>query len=210
MHNDYKIINIIDKFKDKLTKYEWFNIIYDLKTNLEFNSQFSFTQLYKDTCELYKDPTPIYNNNYTPNEILCNDNEEIVSFNDVKEVDELINKALDNPNNYFYVIESGDDNLDIEIAQAFWYKIIPDNIYLPKEYVHFQYTWNYFYHPQTNTYYYINHITNKSTIINTKDVSCFYKNINEFKLPTNIVICEKDEYEIALQYVLNKITNEFK
>lgn len=205
MDNTYKIINIVDNYKDKLTKFEWFNILYQLKTNLQFNSQFSFTDLFKEVSVLYKDPTPAYNNNYTPDEINCADNEEIIILNDANDVDEFINTALSNPDNNYYVVETNDDELDIEISKRFWYKIIPNNVFLPKSYVHFQYAWNYFYNHNTTTYYYLNHTTNKCIIINTKESSCIKSNINEIKLPPTIVICDKDEYEIALQYVLNKM-----
>lgn len=71
MENEYKIINIVDKYQKHFdNKNDFFALLLDLKQNVEFNSNFKYAQLYEDISLLYKDPKPGYQSHiYTPDPI---------------------------------------------------------------------------------------------------------------------------------------------
>lgn len=81
MENQFKLKNLIIKYKDHFeSKYKMFEFLYDLKTNLEFNSSFKYPDLFKDLSIIYKDPKPLYNSKtFTPDPIDKNN----MSENDV-------------------------------------------------------------------------------------------------------------------------------
>lgn len=198
MNQEYKITNIVSKWKDKLTKYEFFSLIYELKLNMEFNSTINYTKLFEDLSILYKDPKPAYNNTFTPNEINCKDNEEIFQF-ESNDVDNFIKYALDNKDNIIYVILSENDKLDKEIALNFRYKIIPENVYLPKEYVLPQYYLTYVYSPSTKSFY---KLGNENVEVNTNSLRI---NKDCTEIPYDVVESDEDEFNVASEYTVKKI-----
>lgn len=75
MSDSFKLTNIISKYKDIFeNKNDMFAFILELHKNVQFNSTLSYTELYKDISDVYKDPTPAYNGDrYTPENIEPND-----------------------------------------------------------------------------------------------------------------------------------------
>lgn len=69
--SDYKITNIISKYKDKFeNKNDIFSFLMELHRNLEFKSNLSYSKLYEDISLLYKDPKPAYQSDtFTPDPI---------------------------------------------------------------------------------------------------------------------------------------------
>jgi len=69
--SDYKIINIVNDFKDVLgDKATTFALLLRLKQSLEFNSNFKWTELYTELGNYYKDYRPHYGcGEYTPDPI---------------------------------------------------------------------------------------------------------------------------------------------
>ncbi len=73
--NDYKIIEYVKKnphiFKGK---FDTLSLLLNLKNNIEFNSNFSYIELFKDLGELFKDYKPLYQHSiYTPDPIDVDD-----------------------------------------------------------------------------------------------------------------------------------------
>lgn len=75
MSDSFKLTNIISKYKGIFeNKNDMFAFILELHKNVQFNSTLSYTELYKDISDVYKDPTPAYNGDkYTPENIEPND-----------------------------------------------------------------------------------------------------------------------------------------
>lgn len=199
MSQEYKITNIVSKYKEKLTKYEFFSLIYELKQNIEFNSTINYPKLFEDLSILYKDPKPAYNNTFTPSEINCKDNEEIFEFEN-DDVDNFIKYALNNKDKTIYVIESESDELDKQIALNFRYKIIPENVYLPKEYVLPEYYLMYVYSPSTKSFYKLG--TKQNIEINTYSLRI---NKDCTEIPYDVVESDEDEFNVASEYTVKKI-----
>jgi hypothetical protein len=204
-NQEYKITNIVSKYKDKLNKYEMFSLIYELKQNIEFNATLNFPKLFEDLSILYKDPKPGYNNTFTPDEIRCKENEELYEFSHTNNnVDEFIEYALNNKDITFYVILSHIDVLDKEIGLNFRYKLIPENIYLPKEYVLPKYYLPYIYSPSTESFYCLGE---ENIEVNTKKLLI---NKNCVSLPYDVVESDEDEFNTAAEYTVKKIFENVK
>lgn len=264
--SDYKIINIVRDFKTSLgDKNTVFALLLRLKQSLEFNSTVSWTNLYTELGEFYKDFRPYYSSGvYTPDPI----NKEAMTEKDIfvfgsntegrhgggaakvamdhygaiygqarglqgnsyaivtkdlsigersidvleieKEINTLIEFALDNPDKTFFVtkIGCGLGGFDLkDIAPLFSNKLIPNNIVLPLEFVSPQYSQTYFYSTKNKKFF---HIKNNNHIIvvsvgNTKEITEVKMNNIIAELPDDITSCDRDDFILASEEVLKAL-----
>jgi len=134
-----------------------------------------------------------------------------VELSDIgKEIDILIEFALDNQDKTFWVTKIGTGRAGFaikDIAPLFANKLIPNNIILPLEFVSPQYYQEYFYSAKNKKFF---RIKNNNHII-VVSVGKIHE-ITEVKmtnviadLPDDIVSCDRDDFVLASEEVLKKL-----
>lgn len=137
--------------------------------------------------------------------------ERSISLDEIeKQLDELIQFALDNSDKTFWVIKLGCSLAGYsvkEIAQLFSNKLIPDNIRLPLEFVSPTYYKEYFYSAKVKKFFRIRN-NNHIIVVSVGKV----KEITEVKihniiseLPDDIVCCDVDDFTLASEQVLKEL-----
>lgn len=137
-------------------------------------------------------------------------NEEVNLLTIEKEIDNLIVFAIENPSLTFWVTKIGTGISGYElsdIAGLFKYKIIPNNIILPKEFASPQMYETYFYSKNKNIYY---KIVNNNTIIRAnmnKDELGINETIRENirMILTDVELSTEDEFLDACEKIIRKI-----
>jgi hypothetical protein len=127
-----------------------------------------------------------------------------------KEIDQLIQFALDNQDKTFFVtkIGCGLGGFEIkEIAPLFANKLIPSNIVLPKEFISPQYYQEYFYSDRLKKFFRIKN-NNHIIVVSVGKI----KEITEVKmpniiaeLPDDITFCDSDDFILASEQVLKEL-----
>lgn len=127
-----------------------------------------------------------------------------------KEIDTLIDFAINNPELIFWVTKLGCGlgGFSItDIAPLFANKLIPENMRLPIEFVLPVYYQEYFYSPKTEKFFKIKN-NNHVVVVSTGKI----KEITEVKmpniiadLPNDIVNCDKDDFILASEEVLKEL-----
>jgi len=127
-----------------------------------------------------------------------------------KEIDQLIEFALDNQDKTFFVtkIGCGLGGFDIkDIAPLFANKLIPNNMILPLEFISPQYYQEYFYSDKVKKFFRIKN-NNHIIVVSVGKI----KEITEVKmpniiaeLPDDITFCDRDDFVLASEQVLKEL-----
>lgn len=121
--------DIIIEHTDKLTKYQFFDLLYKLKNNLEMNANsFSINELYTTLCYMYNDNSPLYQNTiYNTNENLNNEINSIhVIASNISINDEIRKDILLQPNT-----KSNIDEIIGSYNKTYPINILPKDNFIP-------------------------------------------------------------------------------
>lgn len=115
--------SIIIQYNNKLTnKYDMFDLLYQLKYNVEFNSSLSPAKLYELVSDVYCDNSPLYQNgDYSSLENLSDFIKDYIEIHDLKEDKHCINIYHNNRK----LVESYENDSNILIN---FFEIITDDI----------------------------------------------------------------------------------
>lgn len=143
-----------------------------------------------------------------------NNNERSIPVADIeKEIQDLLWFAYENQDLTFHVTKIGcglGGFTVADIAPLFGNKVIPANVILPEEFVNPRFYSTCFYSPGQNKYYYVKD-EKKIVIVNNNDKKygiteyVMESSISTDMLPSDVAVCDYDDYMTATKYVIGKI-----